>query len=153
MRRPEMTSEAASRLYWWVSQDLRRYALERFGMALGQTDKALSKTIDELLNYHQLDRTNDVVMMQIADWLNERQAISMSILPQVLRLGHFRLFNILLGRLTSLDLPIIDIIVSEKWRTAACRAVPRLGRRQSRVCFHLPAFARRARRGSDRTSA
>ena len=26
MKRPEMTTEAAIKLYWWVSQDLRRYA-------------------------------------------------------------------------------------------------------------------------------
>ena len=95
MKRPEMTAEAAARLYWWVSQDLRRYALKRFGLAAGQIDETLGKTIETLLGHYKLEKANDAVMEQIADWLNERQAISTRILPQVLRLGHFRLFNIL----------------------------------------------------------
>jgi hypothetical protein len=50
-------------------------------------------------------------MAQVADWLGQCDAITPRILPQVLRLGHFRLFNILLSRMTSLDLPIIDLVV------------------------------------------
>jgi uncharacterized protein (DUF2336 family) len=113
MKRPEMTQEAASHLYWWVSQDLRRYVMKRFGISSGQVDEALATTIDQLLGYHHLDKTNDVTLEQIAEWLAERQAISVRILPQVLRLGHFRLFNILLGRLTNLNLTLIDSIVAE----------------------------------------
>jgi uncharacterized protein (DUF2336 family) len=126
MRRPEMTAEAAARLYWWVSQDLRRYALKRFGIALGQIDKALAKTIEELLSYHQLEKTNDTIMYQIADWLTERQAVSTQILPQVLRLGYFRLFNMLLARLTDLDIVLIDAIMNEaggRQLAATCRAL------------------------------
>jgi len=113
MKRPEMTNEAATRLYWWVSQDLRRYALKRFGISNGQIDEALAKTIDQLLGYHHLDRANDETMAQVADWLCDRQAVSARILPQVLRLGHFRLFNILLARLTHVSVTLVDTIVSE----------------------------------------
>lgn len=113
MTRPEMNYECATRLYWWVSQDLRRYALKRFGIASGQIDHALAKTIEELLGYHALDKANDDIMNQIADWLEDRGVISTRILPQVLRLGHFRLFNILLARLTKMELPLVDLIVSE----------------------------------------
>jgi len=126
MRRPEMTVVAATRLYWWVSQDLRRYAMKRYGIAMGQIDKALATTIDELLSYHQLEKTNDQVMHQVADWLVERDAISLQILPQVLRLGHFRLFNIVLGRLADLDLTLVDAIVAEmggRQLAAVCRAI------------------------------
>ena len=126
MKRPELPSDAALRLYWWVSQDLRRYALKRFGISAGQIDQALAKTVDEMLGYHQLDKTNDEVMTQVADWLADRQAVSVRILPQVLRLGHFRLFNILLTRLTGLDITLIDAIVGgEGGRELAvvCRAL------------------------------
>jgi len=126
MKRPEMMAEAATRLYWWVSQDLRRYALKRFGISAGQIDAALARTIDQMLDYHDLDKDDDKTMIQVADWLNERQAVSTRILPQVLRLGHFRLFNILLSRLANLSLSLIDAIVTEtggRGLAVVCRAI------------------------------
>lgn len=126
MKRPEMTADAAARLYWWVSQDLRRYALDRFGFMAGQIDESLAKTIDEFLGHYTLERSNASAMEQVADWLQERQAISPRILPQVLRLGHFRLFNILLSRLSGLSLGLIDTISDEvggRGLAAVCRAI------------------------------
>lgn len=126
MNRPEMTSDGASKLYWWVSQDLRRAALKRFAISSGQLDEALAKTIDELLGYHALDKANDEIMQQVAEWLSERQAVSTRILPQILRMGHFRLFNILLARLSGSPLALVDTIVSEsggRGLAVLCRAV------------------------------
>jgi len=113
MSRPEMSLESALKLYWWVPQDLRRAALKQFGIKAGQLDEALAKTIDEILSYHVLEKSNDAIMEQIADWLTERQAVSVQILPQILRLGHFRLFNILLARMSHMPLPLVDTIVTE----------------------------------------
>ncbi len=112
IHRPEMTSEAATQLYWWVSQELRRYMMKRFGIAAGQIDEALAGTIDGLLSDHELEKNNDETMTQVADWLAERDVISPVILPQALRLGHFRLFNILIGRLTGLSIPTVDLAVA-----------------------------------------
>jgi len=126
MKRVEMTNDAATRLYWWVSQDLRRYAVKRFGIAAGQIDEALAKTVEQLLGYHNLDKADVETMQQVADWLAERQAISAKILPQVLRLGHFRLFNILLAHLTKLSLSLVDTIVSEtggRGLAVICRSI------------------------------
>lgn len=126
MNRQEMTVDGASKLYWWVSQDLRRAALKRFAISSGQLDESLAKTIDELLSYHSLDKSNDEVMGQVAEWLSERQAISIRILPQILRLGHFRLFNILVARLSNLTVSLVDTIVSEsggRGLAVLCRAV------------------------------
>jgi uncharacterized protein (DUF2336 family) len=126
MERPEMTLEAATRLYWWVSQDLRRYALKRFGISSAQIDDSLAQTINQLLGYHELDNANDDTMQQVAEWLAERQAISVRILPQVLRLRHFRLFNILLSRLANLSVSLVDIITAQtggRGLAVICRAV------------------------------
>lgn len=112
IRRPEMTVEAAAKLFWWVPQDMRRYMLKRFAINAGQIDEALAKTIDELLGDHELEKNNDDIMVQVADWLAERQAVSPRILPQVLRMGHFRLFSILLSRMANLELPLTDKVVS-----------------------------------------
>jgi len=126
MQRPELTVETATELFWWVSQDLRRYALKRFGLSAGQVDEALAQTIDDLLSHYELEKNDDSAMIQVADWLAERQTLSPKILPQVLRLGHFRLFNILLTRLTNLGLVLVDNIVSETGGRAlavVCRAL------------------------------
>ena len=126
IKRREMSGDAAARLYWWISQDLRRYALKRFGLSSAQLDQALARSIEELLSYHELDKNNDTIMAQIANWIEERGVLTTRILPQILRLGHFRLFNILLGRMTNLDLPLIDIIVAEtggRGLAVVCRAM------------------------------
>ncbi len=126
MERPELTPDMASRLYWIISQDLRRLTLQRFGVALGQLDTALANTIDEKLNENLLIKNDEVAMISLAEWLEERMAIAPKLLPQILRLGHFRLFNIVLSRLGNLSLTLVDIIVAEaggRTLAALCRAI------------------------------
>jgi hypothetical protein len=126
MQRPEVTKETATRLYWWMGAEMRRFALQRFGIQAGQIDGALEGTIDEMLSKHLLEKNDDDAMIALADWLNEREAVKPALLIQVLRLGHYRLFNILLSRMTCLDLAVIDHVVIEvggRSLAALCRAV------------------------------
>lgn len=126
MQRPELTPDVAINLYWWVSQELRRAVLKQFNIPAAQINAALAATIEDLLTQHKMEKNDDHVMHQIADWLAERQAISVRILPQILRLGHFRLFNILLSRLSHLNVPLIDLIVNEtggRGLAVVCRAI------------------------------
>lgn len=125
-RRPEMNVDIAMKLYWWVEQDLRRFALKRFGINSGQIDRALASTISTFLNSHTHEKANDDVMSQVADWMEEHQAVSVGALPQVLRMGHFRLFNMMLSRLTGLGLTLIDAIINEigaRGLAAICRSL------------------------------
>jgi uncharacterized protein (DUF2336 family) len=126
LRRPEVTTDVAIKLYWWVEQDLRRYMLKRFGISSGQVDQSLATTIGDFLSDHKNERNNDEVMEQVADWIEDHQALSPQVLPQVLRMGHFRLFNILLARLSNLSLSLIDTIMSEaggRGLASLCRAI------------------------------
>ncbi len=126
LERPELTQELATRLYWWIAQDLRRIALQRFNISAGQIDAALAKAINEKLNEHILERNEDAAMGRVLNWLEERQAIAPRLLPQLLRLGHFRLFNLALGRMCHLDPPLIGVVVSEtggRMLAALCRAL------------------------------
>jgi uncharacterized protein (DUF2336 family) len=126
LRRPEMNAEAAMKIYWWVEQDLRRYTLKRFGMTTGQIDQALASTIAGFLDDHALEKTNDEVMDQVATWMEKHDAVNVHTLPQVLRMGHFRLFNMLLSRLAKLSLTLVDTIVSEtggRGLASICRAL------------------------------
>lgn len=126
LERPELTPETAAQLYWWVAPELRRMAVKRFGVAVGQGDQALEQTVDDLLSRYALEKNQDVMMTQVADWLIERDIKGTKTLVQVLRLGHFRLFNILLGRLAGLPLPTVDLIVTEmggRSLAGLCRAL------------------------------
>jgi uncharacterized protein (DUF2336 family) len=126
LHRPELTTDTAMKLYWWVEQDLRRYTLKRFGVTAGQIDQALATTITSFLNDHAQQKSNDEVMMQVAEWMASHQAITPQILPQVLRMGYYRLFNMLLAHMSRLSLSLIDTIVSEaggRGLASICRAI------------------------------
>ncbi len=126
IRRPELTPDIASKLYWTIATDLRRYTMQRFGLALGQVDLALGKAIEDKLSERRLQQNDDEVMGAVATWIEERTPITSKILLQILRLEHFRLFNIVMSRLSGLSLPLVDIIVGEtggRMLAALCRAV------------------------------
>jgi uncharacterized protein (DUF2336 family) len=124
--RAEATTEIVLKLYWWMEQDLRRYTLSRFGVSSGQIDQALAKTIATFLDSHVQEKSNDAIMSQIAEWIEGHQALTPQILPQVLRMGHFRLFNMLLARLAGLPLSLIDTIMEEvggRGLASICRSI------------------------------
>jgi uncharacterized protein (DUF2336 family) len=124
--RPEISAETALKLYWWVEQDLRRYTLKRFGISSGQVDQALASTLSTFLNEHAHQKNNDVVMTQIVDWMEEHQAMTPQMLPQVLRMGHFRVFNMMLARLAQLNLSLVDTVMSEaggRGLASICRSI------------------------------
>ena len=126
LHRPEIGTEAALKLYWWVEQDLRRYVLKRFGISTGQIDQALSTTISAFLDTHAHEKANDEVMSQVVDWMAAHQAVSPQVLPQVLRMGHYRLFNMLLAHMAQLSLSLVDTILSisgGRGLASACRAI------------------------------
>jgi len=114
LMRPELNSQKAIELFWWVSKDLRKEALKKYGFGPGRLEEALGISIEKKLKTHLFEKDSDEAMMQISNWLNERDAISIRLLPQILRLNHYRLFNILLSRMSGLSLPLIDIIVKSK---------------------------------------
>jgi len=126
MSRPELNPESAMRLYWWVSQDLRRATLDRYGFGPGKLDAALTKATEDVLSALMLQKEDDSAMGHLADWLQERGAMTTKLLPYLLRVGHFRLFNIALSRLSHLDLATIDLINSAsgaRMMVVLCRAI------------------------------
>lgn len=126
MSRPELNPDSAIRLFWWVSQDLRRVTLERYGFGPGKLDQALGKATDEILSALSLQKEDESAMYHLADWLQERGALNVRILPQLLRMGHYRLFNIALSRLSQLELSLIDLITSastSRLMVVLCRAI------------------------------
>ena len=126
MTRPELNPESAARLYWWVSRDLRQVTLERYGFGPNKLETSLNKATEEILATLTLQKEDDTAMYHLADWLQERGALTVKILPQLLRLAHYRLFNITLSRLSHLELPLVDMINSAaggRMMVVLCRAI------------------------------
>lgn len=125
MYRPELSTEVALRLFWWVGQDLRRYALQRFGIPSGQIDQELQKVVEQKLQDHMLERFDDAAMEKVAAWLDERKIMPGTLFTQILRMGHFRLFTQLLSRMTKLQPVLVEKIVGDpggRLMAVLCRA-------------------------------
>ncbi|NTU77276.1 MAG: DUF2336 domain-containing protein, partial [Alphaproteobacteria bacterium] len=126
VERPELTQEMASSLYWWVTQDVRRIVTQRFTISAGRLNTALAEAIEKKLEEHALDKHDDQAMVHVAEWLEDRKAVGPQVLPQILRLGHFRLFNIVMSRLSALGLPLVETIINAaggRQLAALCRAI------------------------------
>ncbi len=124
--RPELSAGAAARLYWWVARDLRRATLERFGFGPGKLDAELKEAVGRKLDDSLLSKDDPTAMESLADWLQERDSVRPEILPRLLRIGHYRLFNVLLGRLTDLKTSLVDDVMnapSGRLMVVLCRAV------------------------------
>lgn len=127
LERPELNPDSAIRLFWWVSKDLRRASLEKFGFGPGKLSSALGKASEEILSALSLQKEDDNAMRSLADWLEERGALTVNLLLPLLRMEHYRLFNITLSRLSKLDLSYIDMINSNaangRMMVVLCRAL------------------------------
>ncbi len=111
--RPELTADMGKQLYWWVGAELRRSIVSRFGITAGQVDQALENSVNDLLSSMESDRQDDFAMLKVAEWFEEREAISPRVMIQSLRMGFFKLFDIMLSMKTGLDISIIDMMISE----------------------------------------
>jgi uncharacterized protein (DUF2336 family) len=125
LERKEATTDVALRLFWWIEQDLRRYAISRFYLVAEQMEQALSATIKDFLRDHANEKDNDKVMEDLAKWIQDHQAITPKVLQQVLRMGYFVLFKKLLAKMAKLSPELMDVIVEEpggRGFAAICKA-------------------------------
>jgi uncharacterized protein (DUF2336 family) len=111
--RPELTSDMGVNLHWWLEKELRRVVVKRFGLSSGQVEEALQNSINDLLTSVESDRNNTDAMVKIAQWLQARDAVSPKIMIQCLRMGFFKLFEVILGQRTGLDIALVETGISE----------------------------------------
>jgi uncharacterized protein (DUF2336 family) len=112
LARPDLPSEKAINLYWWASKELRRAALDRYGFGPGRLDNALTRSIEDKMKTHLFERDDDTAMINLLSWITEREGLSTSLLVKMLRLNHYRLFNLALSHMTEIDIDAVDTIVN-----------------------------------------
>ncbi|HVY12330.1 MAG TPA: DUF2336 domain-containing protein [Alphaproteobacteria bacterium] len=112
-QRPDLTADMGLQLYWWLETELRRTTLKRFNISSGQTEEALERTITEMLTSVEADRNDPATMEKVAQWFDDREAITSRVLIQCLRMGFFKLFEVMLARRAGFEVDMATRMVAE----------------------------------------
>jgi uncharacterized protein (DUF2336 family) len=124
--RPELTSDLATRIYWLVSQELRRSILDRYQISRQQLDAALQSTVQDLVDGTRGRTSLTMEQLETVERLAEAGAITPQVLIQTLRLGQIDLFKALFGRIAGLGPETMHLLIAESGGealTLACRAM------------------------------
>jgi hypothetical protein len=126
VKRPELTADMGTQLYWWLETELRRTVGKRFGIASGQVEEALHRSINDLLTSVERDANDVMAMTKVAEWIEARETVGPRILIQCLRMGFFKLFEILIARTVKLEMSLVDTMLAEdggRPLSVLCRAM------------------------------
>jgi uncharacterized protein (DUF2336 family) len=125
LSRPEISSELAHRMYWWVSAALREHILEHFEIPAGDLDELLEKTVTTLND--SIDGPGELrKSLLLADSLAEQNAITPELLVQTLRRGEIALFEALLSKVTGIRPRLVRRLLFERGGeglAVACKAI------------------------------
>ena len=142
--RPDLGPDLAKKMYWWVSAALRQHIVENFDVDPTDIDNTIETAVNHALGEAESYDPAKTKPFELADRLNEAQAISPHLLIQVLRQGEINLFEALFVKLTGIRLTLARRVLFEQGGeglAVACKAVG-IGQREFAVIF---ALSRRSR--------
>jgi uncharacterized protein (DUF2336 family) len=110
LRRPDLDTTLAKRMYWWVSAALRSYILDRYEVDPGELDETMESTVKALTEGEGEFRPKAV---ELADELADRKEITPSLIVKTLREGEVALFAALFGKYTGIRLQLVQRMLFE----------------------------------------
>ena len=110
LRRPDLDTTLAKRMYWWVSAALRTYILDRYEIDPAELDETMEATVKALTEPGDNHRPKAV---ELADELAERQEITPALIVKTLREGEVALFAALFGKYTGIRLQLVQRMLFE----------------------------------------
>ena len=110
LRRPDLETTLAKRMYWWVSAALRSYILERYEVDPGELDETMESTVKALT---EGDGEFKPKAVALADELADRKEITPALIVKTLREGEVALFAALFGRYTGIRLQLVQRMLFE----------------------------------------
>lgn len=110
LRRPDLETTLAKRMYWWVSAALRTYILERYEVDPAELDETMESTVKALTEGDGEARPKAV---ELADELADRQEITPALIVKTLREGEVALFAALFGKYTGIRLQLVQRMLFE----------------------------------------
>jgi uncharacterized protein (DUF2336 family) len=110
LRRPDLDTTLAKRMYWWVSAALRTYILDRYEVDPGELDETMESTVKALTEAEGDQRPK---AMELAEELAERQEITPPLIVKTLREGEVALFAALFSKFTGIRLQLVQRMLFE----------------------------------------
>jgi uncharacterized protein (DUF2336 family) len=110
LRRPDLETTLAKRMYWWVSAALRTYILERYEVDPGELDETMESTVKALT---EGDGEFKPKAVELADELADRKEITPALIVKTLREGEVALFAALFGKYTGIRLQLVQRMLFE----------------------------------------
>lgn len=124
--RPELRSDLALNIYWWVSQELRTSIQTRFGLQRAVIDEALEATLQEILDTRSSGlETVTPEIQYVAQQLMAARRITSSLLITVLRRGQANMFIALFAEVLRLPADKVGGMLSHasgEFLAVCCRA-------------------------------
>ena len=110
LRRPDLETTLAKRMYWWVSAALRTYILERYEVDPAELDETMESTVKALT---EGDGEFKPKAVALADELSDRKEITPALIVKTLREGEVALFAALFGKYTGIRLQLVQRMLFE----------------------------------------
>ena len=124
VRRPELPSNLAEKMYAWVSAAVRKYIVENFEVDVHDLDDNLSHSLhDAIVNKPE---EVDAAAVRLVDKLHESGELTAEFVLKALRQGQISLFELSFAKLAGLRPVLMRRIIYEPGGEAigiACRAV------------------------------
>jgi uncharacterized protein (DUF2336 family) len=124
LRRPELDSELARRMYYWVSAAVRKYIVENFEIDVAALDDELENTVTALAKEKPENTARPT--QQLADRLADLGEITAARLVETLRQGEVALFEAMFAKATGLRLTLVRRFLFERGGEGlaiACKAI------------------------------
>jgi uncharacterized protein (DUF2336 family) len=124
LQRPDLGTDLARKMYWWVSAALRKHILANFPIDPAEFDDALEASVKGLVERPVEPAAAKSV--ELADNLAREEAITPALLVQSLRQGEVALFEAMFAKLTGIRLAMVRRLLFERGGEGlaiTCRAV------------------------------
>lgn len=126
LRREELDSKLAQKLFLWVSAAMRQHITDKFALDVDVIDALLEKSAREIFASRPADAMETKVSDELANQIADAQDIDPEFMISVLRQGEVNLFMSLIKKFTGLRVNLIRRIIFEpggEGLAIACKAI------------------------------
>ena len=110
LRREELSTELATKMYTWVSAALREHIAGRFDIPLDELDRAIDGAVSDAVSRTRVSRPGGKAS-ELVDQLSRNDMLTSQSLIQVLREGEIPLFEVMFARFTGIEINQIKKII------------------------------------------
>lgn len=126
VRRPDLPTELAERMYYWVSAAVRNYIVDNFDVNIDDLDDQMSATISDVLETKKSDDDSGIAAERLVDRLFDGGGLSADFALKSLHQGQVSIFESSFAKMVGIRPVLARRIVYEPGGDAlgiACRAI------------------------------